>query len=116
MVRIQPPLGRADCAYRGAVGAAQPPSYDAMGSLLAAELCWFSRLHPVARRSRELASWPTSFLAELRSARRAATSFRGPFDCAFRSLRMRRTSRQVEGALGYLRFSCNVRSRCRDAA
>jgi putative copper resistance protein D len=49
MVGVQPALGRADCADRRAVGAVQPAPLNALGSVLAVELCGFSRLHPAAR-------------------------------------------------------------------
>src|SRR5260370_8043487 len=112
MVGVQPSLGRADCAHRRAAGAVQPAPRNALGSLLAAELCWFSRLHPAARRTGELASWATSLLAEFCRARRSATSRRGAPDCGFRSIRMCGAGRQVESAVGHLCFSGDVCSWC----
>src|SRR5260370_20561689 len=112
MVGVQPPLGRADCAHRRAAGAAQPESHNAVGPLLANELCWFGYLHPAARRPGELASWATSLLAEFCCARRPATSCRGAPDCGFRSIRMCGAGRQVESAVGHLCFSGDVCSWC----
>jgi Copper resistance protein D len=116
LAALAPPisLGGPDRACRRSAGAAQPSPNHAVGSLLASDLRWFSRIHPPARRPGKLAPRATSLLAKFHSARNRATSFRSALNRSLRGLRMRRAGRQVEGEVGQLRLSCNVCSRRRD--